>query len=112
MKSIFRLLALATHGKSVDGKKNLTKDSNACHKLLRSNDLELGAEGDLFREVSCIRGEKLVRSRFHSGHEYGDISLVVDQMAMPVDFLLGRKRNELRLKEPQQRAISIYGFVA
>ena len=105
------LLALATLGKSAGGKKDLTKDSNACHELLRSNDLELGAKGDLFREVSCIRGEKPVRSRFHSGHEYGDIRLVADQMAMPIDFLLGRKRDEIRRKEPQQRAISVYGFV-
>jgi|SRR5713226_10779357 len=96
---------------SVDGKRNLTEHSDAYYQLLRSNDLELGAECDLFCEVPCIRGEKPVGSRFQGGHEYGDIGLVTNQMAMTVHFLLGRKRNKLRLKEPQQRAISIYGFV-
>ena len=95
----------------MDGKKNLTEDSNAYYKLLRSNDLELGAESELFCEVPCIRGEKPVRGRFQGGDEYGHISLVTDQMAMPLDFLLARKGNELRLKEPQQRAISVYGFI-
>ncbi len=108
LHGILGALTLATVGKSVD---NLTQDSNACHKLLRSNDLELGAEGHLFCEVACIRGEKPVRSRFQGRDEYGDISLVTDQMAMPIDFLLGRKGNELWLKEPQQRAISVYGLV-
>ncbi len=96
----------------MDGKKNSTKDSNAYYKILRSNNLELGAESDLFCEVPCIRGEKPVRSRFQGGDEHGNISLVADQMAMAFDFLLGRHGNELRLKEPQQRAIRVYGFVS
>ena len=107
----FGTFTLVTIGKSVDGKKSSIKDSNAYHELLRSNDLELGAESDLFCEVPSIRGEKPVGRRLQGGHEHGDIGLVTDQMAMPVDFLLGRNGNELRLKEPQQRAVGVYGLV-
>jgi hypothetical protein len=37
---------------------------------------------------------------------------MTDQMAMPLDFLLGWKRNKLWIKQSQQRAVSVYGFAA
>jgi hypothetical protein len=37
--------------------KTLTKDFDASDEFLRSNDFELGAKSDLFREVSSVRGE-------------------------------------------------------
>jgi hypothetical protein len=77
---------------------NLAQDTNAGHKLLRSNDLELGAEGYLLCEVSRVRGEKSVRGRLQRGDEHRDIRLVANHMAMPIDLLLGWKRNELRLE--------------
>ena len=92
--------------------KTLTKDFDASDEFLRSHDFELGTKSDLFREVSSVRGEKPVRSGFEGRDKYGDIGLMTDQMAMPIDFLLGWKRNKLWIKQSQQRAVSVYGFAA
>jgi hypothetical protein len=92
--------------------KTLTKDFDASDEFLRSNDFELGTKSDMFREVSSVRGEKPVRSGFEGRDKYGNIGLMTDQMAMPIDFLLGWKRNKLWIKQSQQRAVSVYGFAA
>ena len=92
--------------------KTLTKDFDASDEFLRSNDFELGTKGDLFREVSSVRGEKPVRGGFEGRDKYRDIGLMTDQMAMPIDFLLGWKRNKVWIKQSQQRAVSVYGFAA
>jgi len=68
--------------------KTLTKDFDASDEFLRSHDFELGTKSDLFREVSSVRGEKPVRSGFEGRDKYGNIGLMTDQMAMPIDFLL------------------------
>jgi hypothetical protein len=92
--------------------KTLTKDFDASDEFLRSNDFELSTKSDLFREVSSVRGKKPVRSGFEGRDKYGNIGLMTDQMAMPIDFLLGWKRNKLWTKQSQQRAVSVYGFAA
>jgi len=90
----------------------LTEDFDASDEFLRSNNFKLGTESDLFREMPSVCGEKSVWSGAESRHKYGDIGLMSDQMAMPIDFLRGRKRNKLWIKQSQQRAVSVYGFVA
>jgi hypothetical protein len=78
---------------------DLAKYSDASYEFLGSEDFELGAESHLFCKVSCVGGEKPVRSRFERRDEYRDICLVSNQVAMTIDLLFGWKRNDLRLKE-------------
>jgi hypothetical protein len=61
--------------------------------------------------MTSVRREKPVGTRLQSGYEHGNVGLVPNQMAVTIDFLLGREGNELRIYETQQRAISVYGVV-
>jgi hypothetical protein len=79
----------------------LPKNTKPSDEFLGSNDLQLGAGGNLRGEMPCIGCEEPVRSRPEGRYKDRDVCLVTDQMAMQAHLLLAWKGNRFWLEKLQ-----------